>query len=113
MGTVTIGVDIGQRIDPTAIAVIEREERVEKRQDADDRQVWHHTARRLERLPLGTPYPQVADRLAAVAAAVADRTGARPYLYLDATGVGKPVVDVLRDHQVQVRLIAVYFTHGD
>ena len=34
MGTVTIGVDIGQRVDPTAIAVVEREERVEQARDA-------------------------------------------------------------------------------
>ncbi len=30
MGSVTIGVDIGQRVDPTAIAVVEREQRIEK-----------------------------------------------------------------------------------
>jgi hypothetical protein len=117
VGVVTIGVDIGQRVDPTAIAVIEREERIEKRKDAEggaqERRVWHHTARRLERLPLGTPYPEVADRLVDVAARVAERTGQRPRLYLDATGVGKPVVDVLRDHQVRALLIAVYFTYGD
>jgi hypothetical protein len=118
MGIVTIGVDIGQRVDPTAIAVIEREERIEKRKDVEtgadtERRVWHHTARRLERLPLGTPYPEVADRLVDVAARVAERTGQRPRLYLDATGVGKPVVDVLRDHKVRALLVAVYFTHGD
>ena len=113
MGTVTIGVDIGQRVDSTAIAVVEREERIEKREGADDRRVWHHTARRLERLPLGTSYPDIARRLVEVAARVAERTGQRPRLYLDATGVGKPVVDVLKDHKVQARLTAVYFTYGD
>ena len=118
MGVVTIGVDIGQRVDPTAIAVVERDERIEKRKDPTtgaemERRVWHHTTRYLERLPLGTSYPAVADRLVSIAAAVAFRAKARPRLFLDATGVGKPVVDVLRDHKVQAKLIAVYFTHGD
>jgi hypothetical protein len=121
MGTlsyVTIGVDIGQRVDPTAIAVVEREERIEKTKSAEtgaeqERRVWHHTARYLDRLSLGTPYPEVAERLKSVAANVAERTGRRPYLYLDATGVGKPVVDVLRDHKVRACLVAVYFTYGD
>ena len=114
---VTIGVDIGQRVDPTAIAVVEREERIEKREQPGgqpkERRVWHHTARHLARLPLGTPYPEVADRLRDVAASVALRTGRRPRLYLDATGVGKPVVDVLRQHEVKAYLFAVYFTYGD
>lgn len=123
MSRVTIGVDIGQRVDPTAIAVVEREERVTGRKyhpdgsvilnNKDERRVWHHTTRYLERLPLGTSYPDVARRLAKVAANVAEKTGHRPRLYLDATGVGKPVVDVLRDHEVKARLIAVYFTYGD
>ena len=120
---VTIGVDIGQRVDPTAIAVVEREERVTGRKyhpdgsvilnNTDERREWHHSVRYLERLPLGTSYPDVARHLAKLAAGVAERTARRPRLYLDATGVGKPVVDVLRDHKVAARLIAVYFTHGD
>jgi hypothetical protein len=118
MGTVTIGVDIGQRVDPTAIAVVEREERIEKVKDVEtgadrERRVWHHTTRHLERLPLGTSYPDVARRLVAVTASVTEKTGRRPRLYVDATGVGKPVVDVLKDHKVYARLTAVYFTYGD
>jgi hypothetical protein len=122
VGTVTIGVDIGQRVDPTAIAVVEREERIEGRRfhpdgsvatSSTECRVWHHTTRYLERLPLGTSYPAVARRLAELTARVNDRTGRRPTLYLDATGVGKPVVDVLRDEKVAARLVAVYFTYGD
>jgi hypothetical protein len=122
VGTVVIGVDVGQRVDPTAIAVVEREERIEGRRyhpdgsvapSAKERRVWHHTARYLARLPLGTPYPEVADRLAEIAAGVAAKAGVRPRLYLDATGVGQPLVDVLRLHKVKARLIPVYFTHGD
>jgi len=110
---VTIGVDIGQRVDPTAIAVVEREQRSEQSEEADDRRVWHHTVRYLARLPLGTSYPDVARRLVTLVQGVRERTGTRPTLYLDATGVGKPVVDVLGDYRVQATLIATYFTHGD
>ena len=104
MGTVMIGVDLGQRRDPTAIAVAERERR-------DDGE--HDLVRHLERLPLGTSYARVAGRVAGIAASVADRADAWPDVYVDATGVGTPVVDVLRAADVQARLIAVYFSHGD
>ncbi len=50
MVAVTVGIDVGQKVDPTAIAVGEWER---------DR----YLVRFLERLPLGTPYPQVAERL--------------------------------------------------
>jgi hypothetical protein len=36
-----------------------------------------------------------------------------PTLYLDATGEGTTVVDVLKDAGVPARLVPVYFTHGD
>jgi hypothetical protein len=32
---------------------------------------------------------------------------------VDATGVGKPIVDLLHEQTSNVRPIAVYFTHGD
>ncbi len=73
-----IGADIGQARDPTALAVIETV--------ADRVQVRH-----LERLPLGTLYPQVVSRIAAV---VGSLPGAD--LVVDATGVGRPIVDQLR-----------------
>ena len=136
---VTIGVDIGQKVDPTAIAVVERQDRA-----GED----HHLVRHLERLPLGTSYPDVVRRLAAVVASVRARVerrtvtepffAERPFgafdpdgherallgvvsrevedrprvaLYVDGTGVGQPVVDLLA--AAGVTPTAVYFTHGD
>ncbi len=110
MGIVTIGVDVGQSRDPTAIAVSEAD-----RASPDERAQWRHTLRHLERLPLGLPYPQVAARIAAIVANVGAHMagGDRPpiTLYVDATGVGKPVVDLL----VQAGLCprGVWFVHGD
>ncbi len=104
MGFVSMGLDIGQKHDPTAIAVVEAEPRG---------LVWHFVARHLERLPLGTPYPEVAQRVAAVAAGVAAKADGWPDLYVDATGVGTPVTDMLAAAGLRARLVPVTFTHGD
>ena len=108
----TLGVDIGQRRDPTAIVVVEHEWREGAGGQQDLRA--HHIARHLESLPLGTPYPDVAQRVAEVVrGVVAAEPGASPDLYVDATGVGTPIVDTLRAAGVDAKLIPVYFTHGD
>jgi hypothetical protein len=76
----------------------------------------HYTARWLERLPLDTPYPVVAGRLVEVVQSVRKRAvgpTATITLFMDATGVGQPVVDVLRGAGLDVPIKAVYFTHGD
>lgn len=73
----------------------------------------HYIVRHLERLPLGTPYPRVAERVARIVEGVRARTGAVPLVYLDATGVGQPVVDLLRERQPGGWVVPVYFTHGD
>ncbi len=110
MGAVTLGLDVGQRVDPTALAALE----VGLRPRADRKGTEaHYTARYLARLPLGTPYPQVAARVAEVATGIARRTGTRPDLYVDATGVGTPVLDALRAARVPARIVGVFFTHGD
>jgi len=110
MGVVTLGLDIGQRVDPTALAALEVGLR--PREDRKGTEA-HYTARYLARLPLGTSYPRVAARVAEVATGIARRTGTRPILYVDATGVGTPVLDALRAAQVPARIVGVFFTHGD
>jgi hypothetical protein len=74
-----VAADIGQARDPTAIVGLEVT-------------VECFDLRHLERLPLGTPYPLVADRLGVVCDAVPSPRE----LVVDATGVGRPVVDLLR-----------------
>lgn len=41
------------------------------------------------------------------------KAGAVPTVYVDATGVGQPVVDLLRDGLPGGGVVPVYFTHGD
>ena len=106
MGSVTIGIDVGQKRDPTAIAVMELEWRVVagKRED-------HYIARFMGRLPLGTAYPAVAVRLGEIVMNVRKRGVGVGAVFVDATGVGQPVVDALKGAGQPIT--PVYFTYGD
>lgn len=97
----TVGVDLGQSHDPTAVAVV-------RRIDNDDWrplfQVGH-----LERLPLNTPYPGVVRHVAQMLAA--PRLRGKSELVIDFTGVGRPVFDMFVGHGVTP--IGVTITAGD
>ena len=132
MGPVALGVDIGQRVDPTAIAVVEE---VQPEMPMEWVDVGHGSrmerrpvgpppptvfmVRFLERLPLGTAYPKVAVRVADVVERVAGReAGLRPRLRVDVTGVGRPVLELIqaemdRRQRLSCTAEAVTFTHGD
>jgi hypothetical protein len=122
---VLIGVDIGQKVDPTAIAVLELEWRDGRERVGQDD---HYVVRYLERLALGAAYPEIAERLAAIVRGVETKVerirvplGAGAYevredqphvsVFVDATGVGQPVVDLLV--AAGTRPVPCYFTHGD
>lgn len=105
----TIGVDIGQKRDPTAIAVAE----IDRRPISPDRTDAHYRVRHLDRLALGTPYPEVAREVARITARVRNHAGESPTVFVDATGVGQPVLDLVRAEGVTSRLDGVCFTHGD
>lgn len=106
---ITIGVDIGQKRDPTAIALVE----IDRREVAPNVTENHFVVRYLGRLPLGTPYPEVAARVTEVASRARRRGGYAPTMYVDATGVGQPVVDLIVEKGCGGSVVAVYFTHGD
>lgn len=102
-----IGLDIGQKRDPTAVCVAE----AHGRRAGEERQEVHFVVRYLERLPLGTPYPTVTERASEVFTKLKARSGSTPRFYVDATGVGKPIVDMLEEKGI--RGVACYFNHGD
>jgi hypothetical protein len=92
----TIGVDLGQSRDPTAIAIVETEKLVHCWRDERDRiaQVVEgvaHRIRHLERLPLNMPYPL---QVAHVRGFMASALLRDPELVIDETGVGRPVCDL-------------------
>ena len=103
---IIIGVDLGQAHDFTAITVIERGQRPTGRHkkvtNADGSvrypQEYESTyhVRHLERLPRGTPYPQQVERVTRLIEQTRRTTGLEPRLVVDQTGVGRPVVDMLR-----------------
>lgn len=120
-----LGVDFGKLHDPSAYVLVEPQARcvVEHRWDpvtAD----WiapiyemHFMVRRVQRLPIDTSYPQIA---AEIARLVAELNGPRfreyrtPRIYCDATGLGTPVVDLLKQHLLgrDYVLRPVVFTAG-
>jgi hypothetical protein len=105
--------DLGQARDFTAIAILERAES----SGAFDpvqyayRKVTSLQLRHLERMPLGTPYPEVAARARAVTRS--GELAGKCTLIADATGVGRPVVDLLRGSGLGCQLIGVTLTGGE
>ncbi len=78
-----VGLDPGRSADHTALAVVERV-------GAEGGDVLH--LRHLERYPLRTPYPEIAD---AVANLMAREELGGAELFVDGTGVGVAVADLL------------------
>jgi hypothetical protein len=133
---IQVGVDVGQRQDPSAVVVTEVQLRdysvARPALSADqDRETYeralvaggpypparhvtggelYYVVRTLGRLPLGTPYPAVAERLVSLCEQLAPR--GQVTVYVDATGVGQPVVDLLEAAGVE-NLFAVYLTGGE
>ena len=122
------GIDIGQMADYTALVIAEMQWREpERKLPGNPMYEDHWFVRHIGRLALGTKYPVIADNLADMiqeigarvhAGNLANRAGhlvpldfALIKFYIDATGVGKPVVDMIR--KAGAKVTAVYFTHGD
>ena len=102
-----IGVDLGQVSDFTALAVLEQPVPARRWQDPAWPAPPVYALRHIERVPLGTPYPDVVRRVLAVleAPGLSDVT-----LIVDQTGVGRAVVDLLRDALARrTRGQALYF----
>ena len=107
-----VGLDLGQSRDFTALAILEWTEKVGDRDAAtwEQRKVIGHRLRHLERLPLGTTYPEVVERVSEVVGSLAE--AGRCELIVDATGVGRPVVDMLRREELDCTIRPVMVTCG-
>jgi hypothetical protein len=114
----TVGLDIGQSQDHTALTVTQEVGTSPRR----------YQLRHVERFELGTPYPEITQRVASLMAQDAltlttkeksrrgktietKRAEVPPTLVVDATGVGRPVVDMLRDQGLAP--ISIWITGGD
>ncbi len=102
----SIGLDLGQKHDPTAIVVTQAQLPAGER--------WsRYTVRELGRLPLGTPYPAVYTAVAQVLTGLLARGIRQPTLIVDATGATAAVDGLRVAVQGLCRLVAATFTHGD
>jgi hypothetical protein len=119
--TYFLGLDLGQAQDPTAIAVLERRDLAQLFPPLPHRIPMRgqrpkpappdleFRCRHLERLRLNISYPAIADYVVRLLGTpeLAEDT----QLIVDATGVGRPVVDMLRARGLKP--IAVTITGGD
>jgi hypothetical protein len=114
-----VGLDLGQSSDPTAVSVIEHSKTPSTKWKVTEREAAPPTkhqlideffdVRHLARLPLGTPYPQIALEVADLLArpplsGLAD-------LVIDQTGVGAPVGDLMEN--AGMRPVRVTITGGN
>jgi len=108
------GLDLGQVMDFTALAIVERTEVKGAWSAANFGFEWRHVLRlrHLERVPLGTGYPDIVERVCRVMRSGALSTGSRS-LAVDGTGVGRPVVDLLRRADLGCRMWPVTITSGE
>ena len=102
-----VGVDLGQSCDYTALCVLQQERRVHA--EKPDETQTHYLCSHLERIPLGTPYTAIVIRVRALLS-----TPPLPGspLAVDQTGVGRPVVDMLRLGGIPCWLRPVTITSG-
>jgi hypothetical protein len=88
------GLDLGQAGDPTALAI------AEQHKDENDRR--EYTLRHLQRWPLKTAYPDIVRDLSDLLG----KLTAPVILICDATGVGRPIMDYLRQARLPVKQLA-------
>ncbi len=116
MNDYVMGLDLGKRVDPTAIAVLERivpskqfewsPHSAPRPVDSEDR----YAVRHLERIPLGTSYPDVVERVRDLTRR--PEVAGRLTLVVDATGGGQVVMDMLRRADLDCPVVEVVVTDG-
>ncbi len=108
-----VGLDLGQAQDFTALAVLHR---VELTGEWDPAQyAFRKTAelrlRHLQRIPLGTSYPAVVEETKRLTRS--RELAGRCHLIADGSGVGRPVMDMLRRAGLGCTIMPVTITGGD
>src|SRR5262245_30493139 len=99
-----IGLDLGQAQDYSALCIVERTNRPDPQAPEGEkpRDVNCYGVRHLHRWKLGTPYSIIVEEVVTLCARP-PLPGAS--LVLDATGVGRPVVEMFRAAKLPVKLI--------
>lgn len=109
-----LGLDLGLRRNPTALALVED---VTRPTGEFDYVYYRHrletalVLRNLQRLPLETPYAELPGYLERYLGGLAKRGPV--HLVVDATGVGLPVVELLQLAQLPAQLKPIVITGGE
>ncbi len=107
-GHVTLGLDLDERHQPAAMAVVERGRRPKE----EGRAKIYHDVWLLEHLPARPD--KAMRRMGQIIDDSATRDSrSAPMLYVNVTGPGKPALEMLRFNEVTPRRTAVYLTDGD
>jgi len=108
-----IGIDLGQSQDYTAISVVERADIITGPRSHMTYE-WPRdrvlTVRHLERFPLGTPYPDIIQAICRLARNPI--LAGSSQIVIDGTGVGAPVIDMLRRERPGPIIHTVILTAG-
>ena len=122
-----VGLDLGQRQDPSAIAVLER---IYEPTGFRDHVTWEleyaltFRLRHVERIALGTPYIEIVRRTKVLMRSFTGAISnfwpvqfghqANPYktLVIDASGVGAPVLEMLRAADLGCAIVPITITSG-
>jgi hypothetical protein len=109
-----VGLDLGQARDPSAIVVMKYTEIPLGRSPVTFEPIveQRYSFRHLERLPLGLDYPSQVEHVRTLVQRP-ELAQSVTSLIVDATGVGRPVVDLLRRAALPCRLVPVIITGGD
>ena len=108
-----IGVDLGQRQSNTAFVIVERLDEAPQftgvlRGEGFTRR---YLVRQAERIPLGTPYQVIVNRLKAIVARLNPQGVC--VLVVDSTGIGIPIVELMREESVGCRIIPIMITSAE
>jgi len=97
MNKFLLGLDLGQVRDYTALSIIEKI-------TEDDTEAIYHL-RHIQRFPLKTTYPEIVDKVCDIFNS--DKISKYSRLIVDATGVGRPVVDLFKKKQLYPKAITI------
>lgn len=122
-----VGLDLGQRADPTALAVLRRSVLMgtdpegsrppAPRKDRQGVTMYTYDVVHMKRYELGTPYPAIVADVGALLRRPEIQAGEegkerRPRTAIDATGVGRPVVDLFLQEKLPCEHHPITITGG-
>ncbi len=111
-----VGLDLGQSHDPTALVVLEKEPVLDAEgkatRDGRGHELSAYNVVHLERYTLGLSYPEMVEKVAELLRRPAMQKAGQPRLAIDATGVGRVVVDQFLGAKLAARVVPITITSG-